>query len=303
MEFKKAERSACKIKLSIAGPSGSGKTYSALQLANGLVDDWSKVGVIDTENGSASLYSHLGDYQTLTMKAPFSPERYVEAIEAAEKAGFQCLIIDSLTHAWESILQTHANMSGNSFLAWQRLTPLHNSLIQAILQCNMHVIVTIRSKQDYAINTVNGKAVPEKLGLKPIARDGIEYEFSVAFEINHHHAATVSKDRTGLFKDQVGFIIGPETGKAIRDWCETGSEDQVTEEQQADSIWDHILNTADKIHDPFARKILDAESMEELQRIYDTTPEIQEEVMYRRLCTRRKQELLNQKHKLNGQHA
>lgn len=291
MEFKKARRSASKMKMSVAGPSGSGKSMSSLLLAYGLTGDWSKIGVVDTENGSANLYSNLGDYNTLTLKAPFSPERYVKAIEVAQKSGVECLVIDSLSHCWEAeggILQTHANMAGNSFTNWSKLTPVYNRLIQAILQCDMHVIVTLRSKQEYAVNTSNGKAVPEKLGLKPIARDGIDYEFSIAFDINHNHSASVSKDRTGLFRDKVSFTITSETGKKIKNWCESSL---IESELQINSFNEQIEH-----------KIKRAETIEKLQELYDGAEMIQNSETLRRLCTDRKEELLNNKFSLNGTH-
>lgn len=323
MKFTKAKRSACKIKLSVAGPSGSGKTYSSLLMAQGLVNDWSKIGVVDTENSSASLYSHLGDFDVLSLSAPFTPEKYVQAIKVAEQSGYQCVIIDSLSHCWEGeggILQTHAHMAGNSFTNWSKLTPMYNRLLQAIQQCSIHVIVTLRSKQEYAVNTVNGKSVPEKLGLKPIARDGIDYEFSIAFDLNQYHQASVSKDRTGLFKNEVGLKLDQTIGRKIKVWCMIDDQPSTTSmkvvgedaeeilsdidppvsDAEVDSVIEHILATTREIIDPIARLILDAESIEELQKIYENTPEIQDAQIYRRLCTRRKQELLTSKISLNG---
>jgi len=120
MHLQKASRKKAKIKLCIQGPSGSGKTYSALLLAYGLCNDWSKIAVIDTENYSAELYSHLGEYNVIQLEAPFTPENYIKAIQLCEQSGIQVIILDSITHEWEHILEAHASLTGNSFTNWQR---------------------------------------------------------------------------------------------------------------------------------------------------------------------------------------
>lgn len=166
MKVQLAKRRQAKIKMALQGSSGSGKTMGVLLIAYGLCGDWSKIAVIDTENYSASLYAHLGQFSVVNIAAPFSPEKYIEAIRLCEEAGFKVIVIDSISHEWEGIggiLETHANMQGNSFTNWGKLTPRHNSFVQAILQSQVHIIGTIRSKQDYVISEKNGKQVPEKL--------------------------------------------------------------------------------------------------------------------------------------------
>ena len=225
MQLQVASRKRAKIKMALQGPSGSGKTYSALLLAFGLCGDWTKVAVIDTENQSAELYANLGSYNTVSLSAPFTPERYVEAVQLCENAGIQVIIIDSISHEWDGsggILDVHANMAGNSFTNWGRLTPRHNAFIQAMLQSSCHIIGTIRSKQDYVLSEKNGKVVPEKVGLKGVTRDGLDYEFTLVFDINIKHHALTSKDRTGLFVGQPEFTITSETGQLILEWCNTG---------------------------------------------------------------------------------
>jgi hypothetical protein len=224
MNLQKASRKKAKIKLCLQGPSGSGKTYSALLLAYGLCNDWSKICVIDTENHSADLYSQLGEYNTISLTGPYTPERYMQAIEVCVKAGIEVIIIDSLSHEWEYIINFHASLTGNSFTNWSKVTPRHNGFIQTLLDTNKHVIATVRTKQDYVLNERNGKMVPEKVGLKPIQRDDLEYLFTLTFELDRNHVALSTKDRTGLFSNKQGQLINEETGKSILEWCNYGKE-------------------------------------------------------------------------------
>lgn len=246
MNLQQAERKQAKIKLGLQSPSGAGKTYSALLLAYGLVNDWSKIAVIDTENHSADLYAHLGPYQVLALEKPFTPERYIEAIEICEKAGIAAIIIDSISHEWEGvggILNIHGAMIGNTFINWNKVTPRHNAFVQKILQSPCHIIATIRSKQDYVLSEKNGKMVPEKVGLKGVTREGLDYEFTIVFELDIKHQATSTKDRTGLFMDKPSFMITPETGQTIAHWCSTGKslQDIKSEIQHASTV-DQLRN-------------------------------------------------------------
>lgn len=223
-QLRKAQRKQAKIKLAFQGPAGSGKTMSALLLASGMTD-YSKIAIIDTENHSADLYAHLGDYNVLSLSKPFAPERYIKAIEACEAGGMEVIIIDSISHEWEGeggILEVHSAMLGNSFTNWNKITPRHNAFVQKILQSNCHVIATLRTKQDYVLSEKNGKMVPEKVGLKSVQRDGTDYEFTVVFDLDIKHLAKASKDRTGLFMDQPEDIITPQHGKQILNWCNSG---------------------------------------------------------------------------------
>ena len=226
MDLRQASKKQAKIKLALAGCSGSGKTYSSLLLAYGITNDYSKIAIIDSESGSADLYAHLGNYNVLTLKAPYTPERYIQAIETCEQSGMEVIIIDSISHCWEYILEFHSSMQGNSFTNWNKITPRQTAFIQKILTSNCHIIATMRTKQDYVLNDKNGKLVPEKVGLKTIMRDGIDYEFTIMLDIDIRHYAKASKDRTRLFMDQPEFIITPETGRTILNWCneETNAE-------------------------------------------------------------------------------
>jgi len=223
MKIRQAQRTQAKIKLALQGPSGSGKTYSSLLLAYGLIGDWSNITIIDTENHSADLYAHLGKFNVLSLEKPFNPERNIQAIESCEHSGMEVIIIDSISHEWNGpggILEIHSQMPGsNSFTNWNKITPRHNAFVYKLLESDCHIIATIRSKQDYVLNQKNGKYIPEKVGLKGITRDGMDYEFTTVLNLDMNHQAKASKDRTGLFMDKPSFLITPEIGQIINDWC------------------------------------------------------------------------------------
>lgn len=231
IQFQRAERRRARLRLGLSGPSGAGKTYSALLLAFGLEDG--PIAVIDTEHQSASLYAHLGEYAVATMEAPYSPDRYVEYIHAAEAAGYKTIIIDSLSHAWAAEggaldqVDRRAANNANKFGAWREVTPMHNRLVEAMLQSPAHIIATMRSKTEYVLEavTTNGRTtqVPRKVGMAPVQRDGMEYEFTVFLDLATDHTALPSKDRTGLFAAWAGRI-DPKVGGMLRDWLESGVE-------------------------------------------------------------------------------
>lgn len=226
MEIRKAERKKAKLRLGIAAPSGAGKTYSALLLAFGL---GGKVGMIDTEHGSGDLYAHLGDYDIIGIEAPYTVQKYLQAIKAFEAAGYSSIIIDSLSHAWAGdggLLDKQGKIAGNGngYAAWRTVTPEHNALVTAMLSSSAHIIATVRSKQDYVQEKDDkNKTVIRKVGLAPVQRDGLEYEFSVMLNIDDQHIASASKDRTGLFDGQY-MKITTDTGKMLLAWLETGVE-------------------------------------------------------------------------------
>lgn len=232
MELQKAQRHQVKLRIGLSGPSGYGKSYSALLLAHGITDDWTKIAIIDTENNSASLYSHLGDFNVLALQEPYTPERYIEAINICENAGMEVIIIDSISHEWQGkggCLEIH-EMLGGRFSDWAKVTPRHNAFLDAIIQSKSHVITTSRRKVDYSIDQdSNGKTKVTKVGMKEITRDGYEYELTINFEfINDRNLVKASKDRTGLFVGKPEFIINTSTGKKLLEWCSQGlSLDQI----------------------------------------------------------------------------
>lgn len=238
MKLQKAERHQVKLRIGLSGPSGFGKTYSALLLAYGITNDWSKIALIDTENKSASLYSHLGDFNVLSLEEPFSPERYIKAIKVCEESDIEIIIIDSISQEWSGkggCLEIHEQLGG-TFPMWSKITPRHNSFIDAIVQSKCHVILTTRSKVDYSLDKdSNGKTKVMKLGTKSIQREGLEYELTVNFEfLNDKHLVQASKDRSELFSGKPEFIINSTTGKKLIDWCNQGvSIDRIKEEINA----------------------------------------------------------------------
>ena len=229
MGFHKAERKKAKLRLALCGVSGSGKTYSALLMAQGL---GGKIAMIDTENGSGELYANLCEYDVCQVTAPYTPEKYIASIKEAEKAGYDVIIIDSLSHAWAGeggLLDKHdaiskASRSGNSYAAWREITPLHNKLVDTILQSPCHIIASMRSKTAYeVVDDGSGKKAPKKIGMAPVQRDGMEYEFTVVMDLAvESHIATASKDRTGLFDGQY-FKPTIETGKQLLSWLDAGN--------------------------------------------------------------------------------
>jgi len=261
--FKKAERKQAKLRLALAGPSGSGKTYSALLMAKGL---GGQIAVIDTEHGSASLYADIADFDVLELHAPYSPERYAEAITAAEQAGYGVLIIDSYSHEWTGsggCLESneklaHQKFKGNTWAAWNETTPRHRKLTDKILTSPLHIICTMRSKTE----TVQGEGKKViKLGMKSEQRDGTDYEFTVVLDITHDgHAAIASKDRTKLF-DQPE-VISEETGRRLLAWLNDGKSQA---DLQATALQDALS------------KIPLTETMQELQSVYSAAYRILEQ--------------------------
>lgn len=226
MQLRKALRKAAKLRISFSATAGSGKTYSALKCAYGLTGDWNKVALIDTENGSGDLYAHLGPYNVLTLTS-FTPEKYIEAIIACEQAGMEVIIIDSITHEWDTLLAIQSAMPGNSYTNWAKVTPRHDAFKNKILQSPCHVFTTVRRKTEYEINKdSSGKTTIDKLGTKEQTREGWDYENTIVFEIDAAtHTAKATKDRTEIFLKEDNFLIDEETGKRLRQWADNGVSD------------------------------------------------------------------------------
>lgn len=262
LEFRVAERKKVRLKIGISSPAGHGKTTSSLLFAYGLIkgehpdwDDetvWSKIAVIDSENGSGEMYAEtkvkgtdywIGKFNVIPISAPFTTSKYTEAVELCKKHNMEVCIIDSMTHLWNgvgSLLEKQSDITkktGNSYTAWRTISPEYNRFIDTILQTDMHVIATMRSKTEYVQEKdANNKTVIRKVGMAPVMRDGIEYEFSIFMDIDVTHTAQVTKDRTGVLDGEF-FTISPEHGRRIAKWLSSGAElkENKVEISQADS--------------------------------------------------------------------
>jgi hypothetical protein len=252
LTFTKATKNQARLRMAITGPSGSGKTYSALSVGQHL---GKRVAVIDTERGSASKYAGEFDFDVLELDS-FEPGKYVEAIRAAEAAGYDVLIIDSLSHAWigkggalEQVDKAAAkSQSKNTFFAWRDVTPQHNSLVDAMLRSKCHIIVTMRAKTEYVIENVNGRQAPTKIGLAAIQRDGIEYEFDVAADMNLQHQFIPSKTRCRELDGQVIQNPGKQLADILNAWLSDGApapQAEMISEPQVSELLDIVTAIKD----------------------------------------------------------
>ena len=223
--FKPAERKQAKLRLAVTGPSGSGKTYSSLLIASGL---GKKIALVDSENKSASLYADKFKFDTMTLEPPYEAIKYIRAIEAAENAGYDVLIIDSISHQWVGeggSLDRKSSLDargGNSFTNWASITKDHEAFKARLNNCRIHLIATMRSKTEYVLEQNDkGKSVPKKLGLAPIQRDGMDFEFDLVLDIAMTHEAAISKSRIESFDGRL-FKPTKKTGQELLAWLNEG---------------------------------------------------------------------------------
>jgi hypothetical protein len=225
MGFKKATKAAANLHAAIFGPSGAGKTFTSLRVATGLAGG-SPIAVIDTERGSASKYADRFSFDVLELEDQ-TIDGYVAAIKEAAKAGYKVLVIDSLSHGWQTLLEeveklAKAKYRGNTWSAWSEGTPHQRRLVQAILNYPGHVIATMRSKTEWTTVDNNGKKTPQRVGLAPEQGKGVEYEFDLLVEISTEHIANVIKDRTGKFQDKLIDRPGEDFGQQLAAWLSDG---------------------------------------------------------------------------------
>lgn len=236
--FKRAERKKIKLRMALDGPAGSGKTYSGLMFATQL---GAKIAVIDTEAGSASKYEGYAPEGSDPWRfdvcelSSFSPSTYEQVIIEAGRLGYDVLLIDSLSHAWqgtdgalEQVSRKEAK-GGNSFTAWKDVTPQQSRMIDAILRSPCHVIATMRTKTEYVLEeqtNASGKKVmvPKKVGVAPIQRQGVEYEFDVVCDLDQAHTLYVSKSRCPGIADAVAHKPGPAFMGPLKHWLNEGME-------------------------------------------------------------------------------
>ena len=250
MPFIKAVRTQARLRLAIDGPTGAGKTYTGL-IAATVMADGGKIAVLDTEAGSASLYSDEFNFDVQTI-TNFSPKNYIAAIHEAEEGGYPVMLIDSLTHAWDGEggaldmvdMAAKRSQSKNTYTAWRDVTPLHRRLVDAMLQSKMHIVATMRSKMEYALEATDGKNSVRKLGLAPIQRQGMEYEFTFVCDMDTDHNLTVSKSRwSPIDGDVVNRPDAKWFGK-IQKWLTTASPEQVQSPVEEEHTQGNLLSFA-----------------------------------------------------------
>lgn len=277
--FKKACKKQQKLRLLLEGASGSGKTYSALLIAKAM---GKKIAVIDTERGSASLYDNVAEFDTCDLTPDFTPEKYINAINEAVKSGYDVLIIDSISHEWSGkggCLEIQSKLGGR-FSDWAKVTPRHNAFIDAILNADIHIIGTSRTKTDYEVSKDDkGKQKVEKIGLRTEQREGLDYEFTTVLRLNENHIATSTKDRTSLFTG-LDFIINEEVGLKLLEWLNDGvenkNESNITEEELI-----------------IYQKLSECKTVEELNELWlKEHKNVSDEETFKSICASRKAVLL-----------
>ncbi len=241
--FAKATKKQLKARIALIGPAGSGKSYTAMRLAYALAGPEAKVAAIDTEHRSLSKYvgeqpdGKPWEFDVLELES-FSADNYIAGIHAAEDAGYNVLVIDSLSHAWagkdgmlEYVDQTAKKLaikSGgreNNFAAWREATPKHNELVETMLASKLHLIVTMRVKMEYIQekDERTGKTAIRKIGLQPVQRDGLEYEFDVIADMDTGNNLVVSKTRCSSLTGKIFVKPGPDMAQAMLQWLSSGA--------------------------------------------------------------------------------
>lgn len=234
--FKKAIKRDAKLRLALCGPAGSGKTFSLLALATGL---GGPIAYVDTEHGSASKYAHTDkcgapdhcedsshfDFDVIEPSS-FDPRELVKFIDEAAKAGYKSICIDSLSHYWmgpggelDLVDASAKKVQGNSFAAWKTVTPFHNALVDKMLSAPLHVMVAMRTKTEWVIEKDDrGKSVPRKLGMAPVMRDGVEYEFDVCGDLDQENNLMVTKSRCSALAGKVINRPGTTMAATLTEW-------------------------------------------------------------------------------------
>ncbi|MGG5739717.1 AAA family ATPase [Bacillus cereus group sp. IBL03679] len=259
-----AQREKMKAVIGFIGCSGSGKTGSALLTAFGMMQEaypdlseeelWKKIGVIDTEHERSKLHVGLvygevkiGSFLHINFTPPYTTERYNVAVQVMKQAGAEVLIIDSLSHNWQGeggIVETHGNMSGNSFQNWGKLAFETTKLIKTLTQNDVHILATLRTKTEYVVESdSNGKMAPRKVGTKPVQKDEMEYEFMLNFVIDIDHVADTSKDNTQLFEGNPQKITA-DVGRKLYQWLELGIDVKAEEEARRTSLIQQVIDIA-----------------------------------------------------------
>ncbi|MED3469975.1 AAA family ATPase [Bacillus thuringiensis] len=282
-----AKREKMKAVIGFIGCSGSGKTGSSLLVAFGMMQEaypnlseeklWKKIGVIDTEHERSKLHvglvygeTKIGNFLHINFTPPYTTERYNEAVQVMKNAGAEVLIIDSLSHNWQGeggIIETHGEMSGNSFQNWGKLSSETTKLIKTLTQNNVHILATLRTKTEYVVEPdAKGKMAPRKVGTKPVQKDEMEYEFMLNFVIDIDHVADTSKDNTQMFEGNPQKITA-EVGRKLYQWLELGIDVKAEEENERNNLIAQIKEIASTSED--ATKMLSEIEFKTNQKLED----------------------------------
>jgi hypothetical protein len=240
LQIRKAQRSAAWIKIALSGVAGAGKTMSALRMAVGL-SNGGKILLADTENASADLYADKFNFDKVDIAPPFEHTDFIDAAKMAVENGYKVLIVDSGSHLWKGVLEYKEALDArggrqNGYTNWREPGKQFDDAVNTFLQSPIHIIVCLRSKTEYVQEDVNGKKQVRKVGLAPVFREGMDFEFSTVLDIGTDHFAVSSKDRTGLFGGRP-FQITEDTGKELLKWMgSAGVKEQAAKPQQAAKV-------------------------------------------------------------------
>jgi hypothetical protein len=268
--IQKASKKKSKLRVLLESASGGGKTYSGLTLAS----QFGRVCVIDTECGSASLYADKFEFDVLELRAPFSPEAYIEALHEVENAGYDVCLIDSITPEWagDGGCLDIQNKLGGRYTDWGKVTPRHQRFIDAILQSPIHIIATCRSKADYKMDE-NTKKVT-KAGTAPQQREGMDFEFTTVFALNQSHMAEATKDRTSLF-DGKESIITEKTAQQLIEWLNSGEDKPYTPPQKEEtSFIKEMKKLKEKLGDDKFNTCLKENNFDSMEAILDRDDQV-----------------------------
>lgn len=269
MGFTKATKKQLYGRIAIDGPSGSGKTYTALRIARGL---GKKIALADSEFRSASLYANEFDFDTLDLSADCRPIKYIGAIRDAVAGGYDVLILDSLSHAWDATIKevdkiAKSMQSKNSFVAWGPGGKLWDDLKNEIKSAPIHIIVTMRSKMEYAQGEKNGKKVVEKMGMAPEVRQGSEYEYDIILSMNQEHFGNITKTRCSILSDTFYEKPGEELGHTILEWLTSGEKETIQTPPSSQPVGSATTQGQQPPPPPHTKK--DTRTPEEIQQDFD----------------------------------
>lgn len=248
LTFTPATRHEARARVAMLGPTGAGKTWTALQFARTLAGEDGTIGVIDTENDSASLYADQYAFQAAKWMPPYDPAKLAAAINDAARQ-FDVLVIDSLTHFWQGdggvldiVEQEGARNRGNQFAGWKKGTPLWRGILDACIFAPCHIIVTMRSKMDYVqTQGSDGRTRVEKMGMAPVARNDVEYEFTIVCELDQSHRLSVTKSRCSELAD----VTAPahqaaKVAETLTEWLRSATPPTPVEQTAGEKLYDRL---------------------------------------------------------------